>query len=349
MKKPLTYKSSGVNIDEGDAFVRLIKPLAKSTNRNGVMGSIGGFGALFSGNFKGMKEPVLVSGTDGVGTKLKIAFDTGRSDTIGIDLVAMCVNDLVTSGAEPLFFLDYLSTGALDARRAADVIKGIAKGCKDAGCALIGGETAEMPGLYKKGEYDLAGFAVGVVDKHKIIDGSTVTPGDTILALPSSGLHSNGYSLVRKLFFERLKMKPGDRVKGLKTTLGTELLRPTRIYVKSLLELTRRHRIKAMAHITGGGLLENIPRVLPRGTKAVINRNSWKMPAIFRKIQELGNVEEAEMLRTFNCGVGMALVVSKRSTKSIMSKLKNLGEKPVVIGQIEKTENDAKTYVEFVG
>ncbi len=336
MKKAMTYKDAGVDISEGERLVSLIKPLAKSTYTGGVIGGIGGFGGAFSGNFKGIKNPVLISGTDGVGTKLKIAFMADKHDSIGIDLVAMCVNDIVTTGARPLFFLDYFSTGSLQAKKAAAVVRGIARGCKDAGCALIGGETAEMPGLYNKGEYDLAGFSVGVVDKSKIIDGKKIRPGDAIIGIASSGLHSNGYSLARKVIFDELKLKLSDRPKGLRKTIGSELLTPTRIYVKTVLKLTAQLKLKAISHITGGGIIENIPRVLPKDTKAVIEKGSWPILPIFSIIQKGGNIDEKEMLRAFNCGIGMVLIVAKRDAEKTLGKLEALGERAYLIGTVEE-------------
>ncbi len=332
----ITYKKAGVNIEEGERLVKLIKPIARATFRPEVLGGIGGFGALFSLNLKKYKTPVLVSSTDGVGTKLKIAFMMDRHDTVGIDLVAMGVNDLIVSGAEPLFFLDYFATGRLHATTASEVIKGIAKGCKDAECALVGGETAEMPGFYKDGEYDLAGFAVGIVEKGKIIDGSTIKPGDKIIGLASSGLHSNGYSLARKVIFDKLKLKIGSAVAGLKKSIGEELLTPTRIYVKTIKALQRKFNIKGIAHITGGGFVENIPRILPERCKAVINKQGWEIPFIFRFIQDAGGIPEMEMFRTFNCGIGMVIIVSKDDAPHILKELKTLREKGFLIGEIEK-------------
>ena len=346
--KKLTYRLSGVNIDEGNRLVGLIKPAVRSTYRAEVMGDIGGFGGLFSGSFKGLKDPVLVSSTDGVGTKLMAAFMADRHDTVGIDLVAMSVNDILVSGAEPLFFLDYFATGKLDAKRAAAVVKGIAKGCRMAGCALLGGETAEMPGLYSPGEYDLAGFAVGVVDRKRIIDGSRIRTGDRIIGLASSGLHSNGYSLARKIIFEALKLKINTRPKGFKETVGSVLLTPTRIYVKPVLSLMREVDIMGMAHITGGGFIDNVPRVLPDGVKAVIERGSWKAPRIFSLLKEGGAVDETEMLRTFNCGIGLIIVVRAKDEARTLKRLKALGEKPFAIGHIGRRRGKGPQ-VEFTG
>ncbi|MBI5232880.1 MAG: phosphoribosylformylglycinamidine cyclo-ligase [Deltaproteobacteria bacterium] len=345
MKHSLTYKASGVDIDEGGKLVELIKPLAKKTERNGVIGSIGGFGALFSARFKGLKDPVLVSSTDGVGTKLKLAFAMDRHDTIGIDLVAMCVNDIIVSGAEPLFFLDYFATGRLDAKKGKAIIKGIAKGCKDAGCALIGGETAEMPGLYSPGEYDLAGFAVGVVERKKIIDGSGVSPGDMVIGLASSGLHSNGFSLARKAL-ETPGLTLDAKPAGFKKDIGTTLLTPTRIYVKTILGLAKKFRLKAIAHITGGGMIENIPRVIPKGLKVEIFKGGWEVPPIFRYIKSIGNIDTDEMMRTFNAGIGMAIVTSPEESASLLMELKALKEKAWVIGRVAERKRGAT--LEFV-
>ncbi|MEE8574932.1 MAG: phosphoribosylformylglycinamidine cyclo-ligase [Thermodesulfobacteriota bacterium] len=336
MKKPLTYRSAGVDIDEGDRFIKLIRPLAKSTARKELMGSIGGFGALFSAGFPKLKEPVLVSGTDGVGTKLELAFKVGRHDTIGIDLVAMCVNDIVVSGAEPLFFLDYFAVGKLKAELGREVVKGIARGCREAGAALAGGETAEMPGFYKKGEYELAGFAVGVVEKKKIIDGSKVRSGDIIIGLASSGLHSNGFSLARKALLERAGLKLSSKPKGLKKKLGETLLTPTKIYVKPILALTKEFKLKSVAHITGGGMTDNIPRALPSGLKAVIEKGSWKVPPIFTLIKEAGGVSEPEMMRTFNAGIGMTVIVKKSDAPKVIGALKKMRVKAWRIGTIQE-------------
>ncbi|MBI2411623.1 MAG: phosphoribosylformylglycinamidine cyclo-ligase [Deltaproteobacteria bacterium] len=348
MKKPLSYRDAGVDIDEGMRLVDLIKPHVRSSYRKEVIGDIGAFGALFSARFKGLKDPVLVSSTDGVGTKLMVAFMADRHDTVGIDLVAMSVNDILVSGAEPLFFLDYFATGKLDARRASEVVKGIAKGCKDAGCALIGGETAEMPGLYKSGEYDLAGFAVGVVDRKNIINGSKIRPGDAIIGLASSGLHSNGYSLARKVVFERLGLKPKDTPPGFKKDIGSVLLAPTRIYVKPVLKLLKKYAVLGMAHITGGGFLDNIPRVLPKNVKAVIEKGAWPMPPVFELIREGGEIEEEEMFRTFNCGIGLVIVVRKRDAEGAIKALKESGERAYLIGRIASRKPREKD-VEIIG
>jgi phosphoribosylformylglycinamidine cyclo-ligase len=337
----ITYKDSGVDIDAGNTFVKMIKPLVKATSRPEVMADIGGFGGLFSLNTSKYKNPVLVSGTDGVGTKLKLAFMADRHDTVGIDLVAMCVNDIVVQGAEPLFFLDYLATGKLDPAKAADIVKGISAGCVQAGCALIGGETAEMPGFYADGEYDIAGFTVGVVDRDNLIDGSSITVGNRLIGLASTGLHSNGYSLARKVIFEKMGLKIDSILPGTGRTVADELLTPTRIYVKSILNLLRDFTINGIAHITGGGLLENIPRVLPQGCKAVIRKGSWTVPTIFDIIREAGNIEEGEMNRTLNCGIGMVLAVPEDQTDDILIRLSGLHESAFIIGEIAKSDQDA--------
>ncbi|MCW8859229.1 MAG: phosphoribosylformylglycinamidine cyclo-ligase [Deltaproteobacteria bacterium] len=336
--KTITYKDAGVDIEAGNQFVNLIKPLVKQTARPEVLSDIGGFGGLFSLNSTKYQRPTLVAATDGVGTKLKLAFMLNQHDTVGIDLVAMCVNDIIVQGAEPLFFLDYFATAKLSPEQAVDVVKGIAEGCKQANCALLGGETAEMPGMYSKDEYDLAGFAVGVVDNHKIIDGSTITNGDKIIGLASSGLHSNGYSLARKVFLETLGLNLADQPEGLDKTLGAELLTPTRIYVKSILNLIRNFTLKGIAHITGGGLLENLPRILPQQCKAVIDCSSWEKPAIFELLRQGGNIPVEEMYRTFNYGIGMTLVVPETEVEDIMDRLAGLGEKAYVIGSIQPAQ-----------
>ncbi len=329
-RPPLSYREAGVDIDAGDELVERIKPHARRTMRPEVLAGIGGFGALCRIP-PGYREPVLVSGTDGVGTKLKLAFELGRHDTIGIDLVAMSVNDILVQGAEPLFFLDYFACGKLDVATAADVVKGIAAGCEQAGCALIGGETAEMPGMYPAGEYDLAGFAVGVVEKSAIVDGSTIAAGDAVLGLASSGAHSNGYSLIRRIV--------GARRAGLAAsfdgrTLGEVLLEPTRIYVKSVLQLLRAMPVKGLAHITGGGLLDNVPRVLPEHLCARLERGSWTAPPLFAWLQEQGNVAEAEMLRVFNCGIGMVAIVAERDAARASDLLSAAGETVWRIGVV---------------
>lgn len=333
----LSYRDAGVDIDAGDALVERIKPLAKQTLRPEVIGGLGGFGALFALDLKKYPQPVLVSGTDGVGTKLKLAIQLGIHDSIGIDLVAMCVNDLIVQGAEPLFFLDYYATGKLSVDVAADVIKGIAAGCNLAGAALIGGETAEMPGMYHGGDYDLAGFCVGVVNQDKIIDGSKVRIGDTIIGLPSSGPHSNGYSLVRKII-EHANADLAADFHG--QPLGKVLLAPTEIYVKPLLALFEKVDVHALAHITGGGLLENIPRVMPDNTKAHLQQKAWQLPPIFKWLQENGNVAQKEMYRTFNCGIGMVIMVASNEQQATLDCLQKQGLSPIVLGSVESASGD---------
>jgi len=348
--KSLSYKDAGVDIDAGDALVERIKGIAKRTRRSGILGGIGGFGALCEIP-SGYKEPVLVSGTDGVGTKLRLAMDMGIHHTIGIDLVAMCANDLIVSGAEPLFFLDYYATGKLDVDTAARVIEGIGQGCEQAGCALVGGETAEMPGMYHGEDYDLAGFCVGVVEKSQIIDGSKVKIGDALIGIASSGPHSNGYSLIRKIIQtnkSKLSEKISPDIKGNKQTIGEALLTPTRIYVKSLLRVIKEIEVRSLAHITGGGLTENIPRVLPKNAKAVLDTRAWQRPEIFDWLQQKGNVEAMEMHRTFNCGIGMVMCVPVNQVENAISLLRDLGEQACLIGSIEKAQND-EAQVQLLG
>lgn len=334
-KNGLTYADAGVDIDAGNTLVERIKPAAKRTARSGVMSGLGGFGALFDLKGAGYTDPILVAATDGVGTKLRIAIDTGNVDTIGIDLVAMCVNDLVCQGAEPLFFLDYFATGKLELDQATRIIEGIAAGCEASGCALIGGETAEMPGMYSGGDYDLAGFSVGIVEKSAILDGSTVSPGDTLIGLASSGPHSNGYSLIRKIIevgghslTEELDGQP----------LAEWLLAPTRIYVKPLLSLFRQVPVHALAHITGGGLSENLPRVLPENTCAIINTGCWQPSAVFDWLQRNGNVRTEEMYRTFNCGIGMVVCVAEAKASAALAHLNSQGEDARIIGHVARGE-----------
>ena len=339
----LSYRDAGVDIDAGDALVEAIKPLAKRTMREGVLGGIGGFGGLFEISKK-FKEPVLVSGTDGVGTKLKLAFELNRHDTVGIDLVAMSVNDILVQGAEPLFFLDYFACGKLDVATATAVVSGIAQGCEQSGCALLGGETAEMPGMYPDGEYDLAGFAVGAVEKSQLIDGSKIVPGDVVLGLASSGIHSNGYSLVRKII-EVAKPDLEADFHGRK--LSDVLMAPTRIYVKPLLALMASMDVKGMVHITGGGLVENIPRVLQEHVTAVLDASSWTMPPLFQWLQQHGGVADAEMHRVFNCGIGMTVIVSKENADAAMAQLAAAGETVYRIGEIRaREEGQAQTVVQ---
>ena len=334
----LTYRDAGVDIDAGESLIEAIKPIAKSTRRPGCMDDLGGFGAMFQIP-PGYQEPVLVSGTDGVGTKLRLAIDNGIHDTIGIDLVAMCANDILVQGAEPLFFLDYFATGKLDVKTATSIVRGIGDGCKLAGAALIGGETAEMPGMYADGDYDLAGFCVGVVEKPDIIDGSSVSEGDVLIALASSGPHSNGYSLVRKVIEisnADLQQKFGN------TTLARALLEPTRIYVKPLLNLLKQVQLHALAHITGGGLSGNICRVIPDGLVAVVERASWDFPDVFQWIQKNGNIADGEMLNTFNCGMGMVLVAAAEDAPAVVENLEAEGEKVWLAGRIEKAETGSE-------
>ncbi len=340
---PLTYKEAGVDIDAGDQLVENIKPFAKRTMRPEVLGGIGGFGALVEVSKK-FKNPVMVSGTDGVGTKLKLAFHLNKHDTVGRDLVAMSVNDILVQGAEPIFFLDYFACGKLDVAVATDVVKGIAHGCELAGCALIGGETAEMPSMYPEGEYDLAGFAVGLIEKENIITGRSIQPGDVVLGLASSGAHSNGYSLIRKII-ERSGI---DLHAANNKQLALDLLAPTRIYVKPLLALMAAHptMVKGMAHITGGGLTENIPRVLPEAVTAVVDRNSWVAPPVFAWLQEHGKVDAAEMARTFNCGIGMVVIVAKDHAATATAHLQAAGESVFTIGEIRtRLAGEAQTIV----
>ena len=331
----LNYKSAGVDIEAGNALVERIKPIAARTRTAGVMAGLGGFGSLFELPLDRYQHPVLVSGTDGVGTKLKLANELAIHDSIGIDLVAMCVNDIIVQGAEPLFFLDYFATGKLDVDTAAAVVDGIGKGCELAGAALVGGETAEMPGMYADGEYDLAGFCVGIVEKSKVLDGSKVKAGDKLIGIASSGPHSNGYSLIRKIIAHS-HCALSDSFNG--TTLGSALLEPTRIYVKSLLALLDKVPVHALAHITGGGLTENLPRVLPVGTKANIDLASWEFPPIFKWLQEKGNVSLPDMLVTFNCGIGMIVCVAPEDERATLQTLSQLGEQAFTIGELVESE-----------
>ncbi|OPY82424.1 MAG: Phosphoribosylformylglycinamidine cyclo-ligase [Smithella sp. PtaU1.Bin162] len=333
-----TYKNSGVDIDTANDFIDRIKPLIKTTARKEVVSGIGGFGGLFRFDSAKFKNPILVSSTDGVGTKLKIAQLMDKHDTIGIDLVAMSVNDVVVQGAEPLFFLDYLATGKLELEKSVKIVEGVIQGCRQAGCTLIGGETAEMPGFYKPGEYDLAGFCVGAVDSEKLIDGSTISVNDVIIGVASSGLHSNGFSLARKVLLEKGKLKVTDKILGLEKPIGMELLEPTRIYVKPLLNLFKNFNIKGLVHITGGGFYDNIPRIIPQTCRCVISRNSWEVPPVFQVIKEIGKVEEKEMFRVFNMGIGMMIVAAGKEYKEVIHRLEVLGEKAYMIGSVEKKE-----------
>ncbi len=331
----LTYQDAGVDINKGNDLIEQIKPIAKSTTREGVLAGLGGFGAMFELPTNKYKNPVLISGTDGVGTKLKVAEMLNKHDTIGIDLVAMCVNDLIVQGAEPLFFLDYYATGKLNTDIAVSVISGIGEGCKQSGCALIGGETAEMPGMYSGEDYDLAGFCVGIAEKVDVIDGTKVKNGDRIIALGSSGPHSNGYSLIRKVL---------ERTEPTEHQLQ-QLIEPTKIYVKSVLSLLKKHSVHAISHITGGGLLENIPRVLPDNLAAKLDNSSWQMPEIFQFLQDNGNIELTEMYRVFNCGVGMVLVVSNDESTDVIKHLETQGEKAWLIGEIVKKSHNGKQVI----
>lgn len=330
----MTYSQAGVDITKGNKAVDMIKPIVKSTFRPEVVTDLGGFGGLFALNKDKYEEPILISGTDGVGTKLKVAFDTGVHNTIGIDAVAMCVNDVLVNGAEPLFFLDYLAVGKLEPEQVAQVVEGVAEGCRQAGCALIGGETAEMPGFYTPGEYDVAGFTVGIVDKKKMIDGSQIKEGDVVLGLPSSGLHSNGYSLARKVMFEKAGYKPEDRVELLGTTVGEAMLKPTRIYVKTVLGMLEKAEVKGMAHITGGGFLENIPRVLPDDVDVIIEEGAWPVPPIFSLIESIGNIEKKEMYRTFNMGIGYVIITDQANALKICDYMSEIKEEVYLIGMV---------------
>ena len=334
-QEELNYKSAGVDIDAGNALIERIKPIAKKTRTAGVLAGLGGFGSLFELPLDRYQNPVLVSGTDGVGTKLKLATELGIHNTIGIDLVAMCVNDIIVQGAEPLFFLDYFATGKLSVDTAADVIEGIGKGCQLSGAALVGGETAEMPGMYSDGDYDLAGFCVGIAEKSKVIDGSKVNVGDKIIGLASSGAHSNGYSLIRKVLAHS-GASLNDSLAN--KTLGECLLEPTRIYVKSLLALLEQVPVHALAHITGGGITENLPRVLPAGTAAQIDLSAWSQPPIFNWLQQQGNINQAEMLKTFNCGIGMIVCVASEDEEATLALLTQQGETVYRLGEISKAE-----------
>lgn len=344
-QKNLSYADAGVDIDAGNALVKNIAPLAKATSRPEVLTGLGGFGALFELSLDKYKNPVLVSGTDGVGTKLKLAFEMNKHDSIGIDLVAMCVNDLVVGGAEPLFFLDYYATGKLSVAQATDVVKGIADGCKLSGCALVGGETAEMPGLYHNNDYDLAGFCVGIVEKSKIINGSQLKSDDVLIAVASSGVHSNGYSLVRKVL-EVSNTPLSTPFEN--STIGEVLLTPTKIYVKSILDVISKVSVKSLCHVTGGGITENLPRVMPENTQANISFSAEKMPSIFKWLQKTGNIATEEMLRTFNCGVGMIIAVSKQDVDTTLEILAKHDEKAWVLGHIQSsTQAEPAVHYQF--
>lgn len=342
-----SYRDAGVDIDAGDQLVDRIKPLVRSTFRPEVLTDLGGFGGLFGFQAGKYKEPVLVSGTDGVGTKLKIAFMMDKHDTVGVDLVAMCVNDIAVSGAEPLFFLDYFATGKLSVATAQAVVAGVAEGCRQAGCALIGGETAEMPSFYPDGEYDLAGFAVGAVDRSKIIDGRHIVSGDVIIGLASSGLHSNGYSLARRVLFEQAKLTVTSRLAELDGSVGEVLLTPTRIYAKQILTLIEQFPIKGIAHITGGGITDNLPRVFPKGVRARINRKAWSIPPIFKILGQLGTIDREEMYRVFNMGIGLILVVPPESVSGVLAGAAALGDRGWQLGEILSSTGE-EPEVEYV-
>jgi len=346
-----TYREAGVDIDAGEDFVRRILPLAKATFRKEVISDLGGFGGLFQFPSHQYREPVLVSGTDGVGTKLKLAILMDRHDTIGVDLVAMCVNDLIVTGAEPLFFLDYFATGRLDIKQAEQVVTGIAQGCREAGCALIGGETAEMPDCYPAGEYDLAGFAVGVVERANLVDGKRITNGDVLIGVPSTGLHSNGLTLARHVLLDQGPWSVEDQLPELTAPLGTTLLEPTRIYVRPVKAMMTDCDIHGIAHITGGGMIGNLPRILPQGCQARVQKNSWPVPPIFHVIQRVGSVAEDEMARVFNMGIGMILVVSPTDVDRMLAHMTDQEEKGFVIGDIgeRKTGQPPLRYVEGNG
>jgi len=342
MADSLTYADAGVDIDKANKLVSTISEIAKKTSRTGVIGEIGGFGGLFSLNLANLDRPVLVSSTDGVGTKLKIAFMLDKHDTVGIDLVAMCVNDIIVQGAKPLFFLDYLSLGKLESEQVTEIIKGIGEGCKQANCALLGGETAEMPGFYKDKEYDMAGFAVGIVDNSKIIDGTEVRVGHRLIGIASSGLHSNGYSLVRKICFDRLKLKIDDYVPELGQSIGEALLTPTKIYVEPLLSILKDLPVHGLAHITGGGIEDNILRIVPGACQISIQAEIWDVPPIFTFLQQAGNVSDAEMRRTFNNGIGMIAIVPADATDDVLQRLEAMNEKAYLIGEIMECTDSSK-------
>jgi len=334
----LTYKDAGVDIEEGALAVEKMKSYVKDTFTKGVLGGLGGFGGMFELDLTGYTKPVLVSGTDGVGTKLKISILKDQHDTVGIDLVAMCVNDILVQGAKPLFFLDYIATGKLESDKIADLVKGIAEGCKQSGAALIGGETAEMPGFYAADEYDMAGFTVGIVDKDKIIDGSTIEAGDVLIGMPSTGVHSNGYSLVRKLFFDKLALDINDHVDALNCTVGEALITPTKIYVSEVLKVLEEIAVKGMVHVTGGGFIENIPRILPEGLGAKIEMNSWPKLPLFDFIQTEGNIETVEMFKTFNMGIGFIMIVRAEDVDQTLKLVSSLDEKAYVIGTVSDSQ-----------
>jgi phosphoribosylformylglycinamidine cyclo-ligase len=346
-KETSSYTRAGVDIDAGNRFVDLIKPIVNKSFKPGVITDIGGFAGLFSLKSQDVKNPVLVASTDGVGTKLKIAFMMDKHDTIGIDLVAMCVNDIIVQGANPLFMLDYIATGKLEVEKAVDIVKGIVEGCKDANCSLIGGETAEMPGLYAPGEYDLAGFVVGLVDNDQLIDGTGISVGNQLIGISSTGIHSNGYSLVRDIFFEKLKMPINDYVEEFGRTLGEELLQPTRIYCKTIASLRKISDIYGMSHITGGGIIDNLPRIIPKQCKAVINTSSWTPQPVFQYMKKAGNLSDIEMMRTFNNGIGLIIVVNEKQCDEAISHLDSIGEKAFHIGSVERRREEDQP-VQFI-
>ena len=344
--KKNSYAEAGVDIEAGNRLVELIKPIVAKTFKSGVITDIGGFAGVFSLHIQDVKNPVLVASTDGVGTKLKIAFMLDKHDTIGIDLVAMCVNDIMVQGAKPLFMLDYISMGKLDMEKAVDIVKGIAAGCREANCSLIGGETAEMPGFYADGEYDIAGFVVGLADNAQLLDGSEIAVGHQLIGIGSTGLHSNGYSLVRKIFFEKLKMSVDDYVEEFGRTLGEELLEPTRIYSRNITNMRRDFQIYGISHITGGGLIDNLPRILPKKCKAIINSSSWTAPPIFLYIEKAGRIPMREMMRTFNNGIGLVMVIREEDTSEVLLRLKAMGETAYHIGYVESRE-DKEAPIQF--
>jgi phosphoribosylformylglycinamidine cyclo-ligase len=345
MTDSVTYADAGVDIDKANKLISAISEIAKQTPRSGVMGEIGGFGGLFSPNLANLDRPVLVSSTDGVGTKLKIAFMLDKHDTVGIDLVAMCVNDILVQGANPLFFLDYLSMGKLDSQRVEDLIRGIGEGCKQAKCALLGGETAEMPGFYQSNEYDMAGFAVGIVENSKIVDGTQIRMGHRLIGIASNGLHSNGYSLVRKICFEMLKLKVDDYVPELGKTLGEELLTPTRIYVEPILSILKDLPIHGLAHITGGGIADNILRIVPKTCNIMIQKEIWDVPPIFSFLRQAGNISDFEMRRTFNNGIGMIAIVPQDATADVVQRLDAMNEKAYLIGEILERKDSSERII----
>lgn len=345
-KKRSRYSKAGVDIDGGNRLVELLRPIVGKTFKSGVITDIGGFSGLFSLNVQNIKNPVLVTSTDGVGTKLKIAFMLDKHDTVGIDLVAMCVNDIMVQGATPLLMLDYISMGKLDIEKAVELVKGMTAGCIEAKCSLIGGETAEMPGFYAEGEYDLAGFVVGLTGNEQLLDGSEIAVGHKLIGIGSSGLHSNGYSLVRKIFFEELKMSVDDYVEEFGRTLGEELLEPTRIYSRTITNVGRDFHIYGIAHITGGGIIDNLPRILPKQCKAVINTSSWTPPPIFHYLQQAGEIPAGEMMRTFNNGLGLVIVISEEDTSEVLLRLKAMGENSFLIGSVE-SRKDKEEAIQF--